>query len=569
MSSKIKITKLKKLHIKKFRALENLHINIGDRLTIISGKNGTSKSSILGIAAQVFTFRKNYITEQSIPNLTITGKKFESLPEEHFRLSDKFDPPKSMDVDFFLYDGYSEKETQANLELMTRTGNSKKTTPRPQVRGNTTIENKQTSRSFTHPVIYLSLNRLMPIALRGNYETIDYKYIDKNKQEFLALSNKLLNKISIHTTSTHGHIQSTVAHADNYDHDSVSTGEDNAGQIIMAIMSFKKLKEDLGTEYKGGMLLIDEADAGLFPAAQLSLIEILREKAGELNLQIIITTHSPTIIERVYDLNSKHQSYYKNVYLTDSFGGITIKEDWGWIKIYSDIHLKTTSISKEISIPKINIYFEDQEGCDFFNHLLNLNRIKKHFNILNDISLGCGNYINLVKNGVFEFSKHSIIILDGDVENTESLKTIVLLPSRLAPDQLIFEYLYNLPADDIYWTNEKGFTKAIFNKISQDLRSHLQISSEKINVEEILIYKKEQSTNSTKKTRDFFKNFYKENDILIMVKSRRRDENPWLKLISDNPEIKTSFTKSLKEAHIRILTSSYGIDRVKAEQAWS
>lgn len=482
MATRKHITKLQNLHIKSFRALSDIHINIGNRLTIICGKNGTSKSSILGIAAQLFTFRTDYITNQKITNRTITGKRFESRPEEHFRLSDRFDPPNSMDVDFHLYDAYSKQNTRASLKLITRSVTKDKSVPRPQVRKNTTIEGKQTSRGFTHPVIYLSLNRLMPIALRGEYRKTDYEYIGKNKAEFIALSNKLLNKTSSDTTSTHGQIHSTVAHSNNYDHDSVSTGEDNAGQIILAIMSFKKLKEEMDNEYKGGILLIDEADAGLFPAAQVSLIDILREKAGELNLQIIITTHSPTIIEKVYDLSLKEKSYYKNIYLTDTFGGITVQEDWDWKRIYSDIHLETITITNDFSIPKVNVYFEDQEAVDFFNHLLNLHKTKKYFNILNSISLGCSNYINLIKNNVLEFSKNSIIILDGDVQNIDSYKTIVLLSSTLAPDQIIFEYLYNLPANDSYWFNDQGFTKAIFTRISQDLTSHLELNDENINL---------------------------------------------------------------------------------------
>lgn len=569
MSNKPVITKLKKLHIKKFRALEDLQINIGERLTIISGKNGTSKSSILGIVAQVFTFRKDYFTDQTIGNQTITGRKFESLPEDHFRLSDTFDPPKSMDVEFFLFDGYSKKDTQADLQLITRTTTDNKIVPRAQVRKNTTIDNKQTSRSFTHPVIYVSLDRLMPIALRGEYETIDYEYINENKREFIALSNKLLNKTSTHTTSTHGQIHSTVAHGDNYDHNSVSTGEDNAGQIIMAIMSFKKLKAELGNDYKGGLLLIDEADAGLFPAAQLSLIEILREKAGELQLQVIITTHSPTIIEHVYELSSKFRSYYKNLYLTDSFGGIIAKEDWDWQRIYADIHLKTTPISKTVSIPKINLYFEDREGFDFYSHLLNLNKIKKHFNALADITLGCGNYKNLIENGVLEFSKNSIIILDGDVEGFNSFKTVVLLPSPLAPDQLIFEFLYNLPASHTYWQNQRGFTKPIFLRISQDLRSHLTITSESIDLRDILLPMRDEPKQSKAQTRTFFKNFYKSDDLQVMIKSRKTAENPWLMLIDQNKHWKADFVKSLKEAHIRILTNVHGMGRAKVEQAWA
>ena len=47
--------KLKSLKIKKFRHIENQTIEFGDSLTVISGLNGTGKSSILGLAGHFFT----------------------------------------------------------------------------------------------------------------------------------------------------------------------------------------------------------------------------------------------------------------------------------------------------------------------------------------------------------------------------------------------------------------------------------------------------------------------------------------------------------------------------------
>lgn len=47
--------KLKSLEIKNFRHVENQTIEFGDSLTVISGLNGTGKSSILGLAGHIFT----------------------------------------------------------------------------------------------------------------------------------------------------------------------------------------------------------------------------------------------------------------------------------------------------------------------------------------------------------------------------------------------------------------------------------------------------------------------------------------------------------------------------------
>ncbi len=48
------ITQLKKIKVNHFRGLKNIEINLGDRLTVICGKNGTSKSTILGMIALNF-----------------------------------------------------------------------------------------------------------------------------------------------------------------------------------------------------------------------------------------------------------------------------------------------------------------------------------------------------------------------------------------------------------------------------------------------------------------------------------------------------------------------------------
>ena len=159
-------TQLKKLVIEKFRALNNVEVEFGDHITVVCGKNGTSKSSILGIAAQIFSFEKDYSKDEKLSFRQITGGSFKSQYSEHFRISEKFDVPGSMKVNIELHDGYTDQAAVAKLELMKRPvieGITRKTLPRPVVRNNSTASGNK-SRNFTHPVIFLSLKRLFPIA---------------------------------------------------------------------------------------------------------------------------------------------------------------------------------------------------------------------------------------------------------------------------------------------------------------------------------------------------------------------------------------------------------------------
>ncbi|SHL21218.1 AAA domain-containing protein [Nitrosospira sp. Nsp11] len=549
-------TLLKKLVIKKFRALNNVNIEFGTHVTVICGKNGTSKSSILGIAAQIFSFEKNYLKDEQLRFQTITGSNFKSLPSEHFRFSDKYDVPGSLDVAVELHDGYSDNDATAELGLFSRGSSA-----RPVVRKNTTAEKGRESRNFTHPVIFLSLKRLQPIASR-EYKVRDFEYLSAHEQQFINLNNQLLNKTSSSATGTGGSINSAVAHAENYDQDSVSAGEDNAGQIVLALMSFRKLKEEY-SDYKGGLLLIDEADAGLFPAAQTKLLEILEKECNDLELQVIMTSHSPTLIERTYDLSKKYQRKFKTVYLSDTFGPVQAMHDISWPGINSDLLTTTVAAPNEISLPKINVYFEDKEGWNFFNTLLFRHKSKKYINQLDDVSLGCANYIQLVRKGVPEFSAKSIIILDGDVEGIKSLNSIILLPGPLPPDQLIFEFLYNLPPSDELWKNTIHFTRPVFTNCASKIISTLSITGNQLNLKSLVdSFSKSNTTEPKVKLREVFKDFYKTPDFQNFLTQKGKN-NPWKRWAYDNQAASQEFRSLFTKRLAKTMRDGYGVDESK------
>ncbi|WP_227736674.1 AAA family ATPase, partial [Yersinia proxima] len=335
-------TKLRSLHVENFRGLNDIEINFGERITIICGKNGTSKSTILGLVAQIFSFNKDLSTvpaTQLNEYKTLADTPFKSAFSEHFRISELHDTPGSMSVNYKVYDGTVDKNLD-NITLGLYYSRDRRKA-RAVVRGNDGIPDINTSRNLTHPVIFLSLKRLLPITLRTTYSERSVEYIVKNSNKIMAMNNRLLIKnTSKNITATTGTIESLVVHGDNYDHESVSVGEDNVGQIIQAIFSFKRLKE-VYTDYHGGILLIDEADAGLFPAAQVKLIEVLKKAAKDYNLQIIMTSHSPLIIEDIYHLNKKAEKDYRTIYLTDSFGEIQVKNNYSWPEINAELFVKT------------------------------------------------------------------------------------------------------------------------------------------------------------------------------------------------------------------------------------
>lgn len=533
---KKKPTRINSINVIKFRGLENITINFGKRITAICGKNGTSKSTILGILAQVFNFREDVSVNPPIKlsdYKTLTDKGFKSEFSEHFRFSEKHDIGGNMHVKLEVYDAYT-GITPPDLELRIY-DYADRSKARPVVRKNTTIEGKNESRNLTHPVIFLSLRRLLPITLRPEYNAVTSSFLDKNKGDIRTMYQYLTGKDgSNFLTGTVGTINSMVMHSDCYDHESVSVGEDNIGQIVQALFSFRRLKSEYNG-YHGGLLLIDEADAGLFPAAQKRLIEILEKECKKYDLQVVFTTHSPTLIETLYKLTQNDmEDNYKVIYLTDTYGKLESTEDYSWLDINSDLHVETIEINDEISLPKVNIYFEDKQAYQFYSALIRSRKINKITKPLKEIAMSCSSYISLMYCKIPEFTSKSIVVLDGDVmeQGGEKLEKIlknnnlVFLPTTLAPDQLLFEFLYNLPADDLFWKrNPIRFTKPVFKQIANDIITRLKIEGEVIDLSEYIKDHKNDK-NETNKLRDLFKNL-NTNDRIEKLISGKIEFNPY------------------------------------------
>lgn len=485
----------------------------------------------------------------------IANGAFKSQYSEHFRISDTFDVPGSMTVNIELYDGYTEQPATAKLELMRR-GKS----PRPVVRNNSTAtSSSNTSRNFTHPVIFLSLKRLYPIAAR-DYKISDFDYLNQHKQDFIGLTNELLNRSSSHATGTAGTISSAVAHGANYDQDSVSAGEDNAGQIVLALMSFRKLKEEY-SDYKGGLLLIDEADAGLFPTAQLNLLKMLDRECKNLSLQVVMTSHSPVLIEYAFEQSQQFRKKYKTIYLSNTYGNVQVMQDWSWAKISADINTKTIDTASGVALPKINVYFEDKEAADFFAVLMNRQPVKKFTAPMSEITLGSSNYLQLIQKGVSEFSQRSIVCLDADQDSKTSgrnFKTVLLLPGALPPDQLIFEYLYNLPSNHEFWKNDLQFTRDVFTNAAREVLNEFAINENSVDLKERLA-----AYSGNKKPREVFKRFYKGAEFQKLLSSGAKPYNPWKHWVEKNPAPSNSFLEKFKTALLGVMKNGYAVDAAK------
>ena len=148
-----------------------------------------------------------------------------------------------------------------------------------------------------------------------------------------------------------------------FDGESASAGQDNLGQIITALLSFYRLKKTLGNAYQGGVLLVDEFDATLHPAAQIALLKKFVQYAKELDLQILSTTHSIFALEQAYR-SLRHDVVL--LYLEKKNGQVVLHNNVSYDFIRKNLaHL----LPPDRKNATITIMFEDSVSATFFKQV--------------------------------------------------------------------------------------------------------------------------------------------------------------------------------------------------------
>ena len=447
--------KLKGINITKFRHLQSIDFTFGKVLTVIAGGNGTGKTSLLGMIGHAFKF--------GTTTLTLFNQRFETRYSEVFRFSDAHDSAGNYKYRLNFPSSFKDSELRI-------------TTEKGKVRHRIDVGGRQRGHGkITKPVIFLSLKRLFPLAqenernikigiqsltpsLIADYQSI-YNEIFSSTEIINPVHVKAINKNSFSPTTA------------NFDLHGISAGQDNVGNIILALLSFKNLK-NIDQDYDGGLLLIDEIDATLYPAAQKNLLKVLLRMGRELDLQIIFTTHSSDILNF---LNSRSGSSFKNdtnfVSLTNALGSVSVKEGFPELEaLLADLNHE---VVRGIKPKKINFYFEDNEALLFYK------------GIVGDINIGCnpsykensfscGIYKTLIDNGFEEFFR-SVVVLDGDAKNLvmeTDENTVCLLPSISRPENVIKDFLDNLPESDIFWNNSHQYTKRVYLNDVQGIKDN-------------------------------------------------------------------------------------------------
>lgn len=449
---------IKSVDVEEFRAFKQISFSLGQRITAIAGRNATQKTTVLGMIGQPFSISLKNNAMYGCK--TIDGYNFKSQFREKFKISP-------------LHDKIGTHRWTINLHQNVNVSNSYSVVSIPRKQ-----KGKQESLRFWNaksrskgtgyiqmPVYFLSLSRLFPIGEAGKTKKIEIK-LSPEEENYCINQYKTILSIQDNSTSSvgleKGGVAKTFTGVTSQTHDifTNSAGECNITKIILAILSFRRLKEKFGKDYKGGILLIDEIESTLYPFSQKKIIEFLYRASAECKVQIIFTTHSPIVLKEINklqrrEIQKKGKDLPKDayecsiVYLEPSYDDSGNRTIQATNIIYShELNSKLCDINLSLipSNNKINIYCEDDRAKSFVRHLLNvkLNQNVDSMMSFIDVNLGWSNYIQLVGKKVPEFL-NNLIILDGDVLEkedytetkrsvVESSKNIIFLPLVIEKD---------------------------------------------------------------------------------------------------------------------------------------
>lgn len=442
--------KIEKIHIKKFRGFDDEAFTLGQHLTAIVGQNGTQKTTLLGLLSQPFSISMS--ENLMFGEKPLCGGNFKSGFAEKFKLSDEYDKPKQHEWSLFIAD----REEPFTIESIKR---HETDTIRFWKKG----DKSKGSGYLPLPVIFLSLGRLLPL---GEDPKIDVVNINLTEEEIgfcVSWHKKIL--LILDELKKSDYLESNFKNTlgvstDFYDWKQNSAGQDNVGKILLAILSFKRLKEKYPNDYLGGILAIDEIDATLYPASQEKLVDALSKFSSDYNLQIIFTTHSLNIIKHMDDKPDKQKEKNKIVFLKKHNLNVKILENCSFQDIIANLEAVK---SKDVREKELMVFSEDDEARCFIKQILGT-AITKKLNIL-DCNLGCENLMHLAENKVPGFrSPESIVVLDGDKSGKikRGLHNFICLPGNKSPERLIAKYLYNLDDSDKLWENiGKNYTRQV------------------------------------------------------------------------------------------------------------
>jgi predicted ATPase len=379
--------RLDAIHIDGLRGWEGQRFNLGFPIMAIVGENGSGKSTVLQCAASVY---------KSVP----AKPKFRWASD--FFLDTTWDRISRAEIKYILREGAQQL-----------TGSIRKPTDR--WRGN--------PERRVRNVEYIDLSRIQPIPARTGYTKLaNPQFEEVSAIEFEKARLERLNEIMGRHYDL-AKMALTEADANrvvpvlSQQGRSYSGFHQGAGETTVAEL----LRRDL-PQYS--LVLIDEIESSLHPRAQRRLMRDLAEKCRENELQVVLTTHSPYVLE---ELPLEARAYI----LQGPNGGREI--------IYGVSPEFAMSKMDEFPHYECDLYVEDERAARMLIEILTAHD--------QELALACqtipygaasvGKALGEMVAGN-RFPRPSCVFLDGDRGPAPGCE---LLPGDDAPERVVFDAL--------------------------------------------------------------------------------------------------------------------------------
>lgn len=475
---------IKKLNFIHYRKLKNIELKFSTGVNIISGTNGTCKTSILNIISNSFQEPKS-VSAMSVlrsQNACI-NPKIETLTKGDKKYANPAIGTKGVLYSAEYYNNKTLDFRKRHDRVLEETKKRFRITP---------TYTRDCNESLPDvPVIYLGLSRLISAS-----EIDDKKFKRKRHslpqnyhKEVAALYSELTKQninIDTYKTMQFGNIKTRADFTtteEGIDSNTISDGQDNLHMILTALISLKYYYKNTKKDDKSSILLIDEIDSTLHPDLQLKLLKKIKKYSDDYSIQVIFTTHSLDILEE-----GLKKDYYNVIYIDNDIEQVKVLKD-DKLDIYNikcRLYSKTMGdLMREKFIP---VYTEDQEARLFLEMILNLfsekneefSKVRNYF-YLADSYLGCDNLCKLFKDKKCGKQFFNCIgIVDGDVNlNDKSIDNNLLkLPGKASVEKLAFEFSKKLYKNNVldFWENENVleacFTREYYrNNILEDINN--------------------------------------------------------------------------------------------------
>ncbi len=379
--------RLEWLEVYGLRGWSGQRINFPFPIVAIVGENGSGKSTLLQSAASVYrSDDKNTRTR---------------FPSEFFP-STAWDSVQDVTIKY----GYQQGKDQH------LSGSIRKPTTR--WLGNT----ERPERS----VEYIDLNRLQPVGTRVGYaripkskhqEASSILFNEPQVQRFSAVMGKTYDSARMALTDIDDTREVPVISKKGQAYSGFHQG---SGEITVAELMRAELP-------KYGLILIDEIESSLHPRAQRRLMRDLAERCRESELQIIITTHSPYILEELPLEARMH-----------------ILESEGTKNIVPGVspQFAMTKMDDE-QYPECDLYVEDLAAKVLVEEILAAKgeEIYQRCAIVPFGAASVGQALGIMV-AQKRFPRPTCVFLDGDSAESAGCN---LLPGEDAPEQVVFKQL--------------------------------------------------------------------------------------------------------------------------------